>query len=166
MQPTPWTDYKIQKLRECWAQGMSARDISNEISDVTRCAIIGKARRLGLETRPSPIKNRKTYSTRLKIVDEERFIKLWRDPQITIGFMMKALGCSNTTIYKTAARLELGQRPFVVNPIQFVGSDISAIVEKKPKKKGHPCHAKGCPCEAVPGALVCYAHGCGEIIYV
>ena len=51
-----WTDERVQKLRDMWTDGMSASQIANELGGVTRNAVIGKAHRLGLQKRPSPIK--------------------------------------------------------------------------------------------------------------
>ncbi len=53
-----WTDDRIEKLRKLWAKGLSASQIAGEIGDgVTRNAVIGKAHRLGLKSRPSPVKS-------------------------------------------------------------------------------------------------------------
>ena len=43
-------------LRELWAQGLSASQIAARLGAVSRNAVIGKAHRLGLEGRPSPIR--------------------------------------------------------------------------------------------------------------
>jgi GcrA cell cycle regulator len=50
-----WTDALQARLRELWAQGLSASQIATELR-VTRNAVIGKAHRLGLAGRPSPIR--------------------------------------------------------------------------------------------------------------
>jgi len=39
-----------------WAQGATASQIADELGGVSRNAVIGKAHRLGLEQRPSPVK--------------------------------------------------------------------------------------------------------------
>ncbi len=51
-----WTDTLQVRLRELWAQGLTASQIAAELS-VTRNAVIGKAHRLGLSGRPSPIRH-------------------------------------------------------------------------------------------------------------
>ncbi|GEQ98722.1 global cell cycle regulator GcrA-like protein [Iodidimonas gelatinilytica] len=52
-----WTDERIDLLRRLWEKGLSASQIAGEIGDgVTRNAVIGKAHRLGLKSRPSPVK--------------------------------------------------------------------------------------------------------------
>jgi GcrA cell cycle regulator len=51
-----WTDERIDKLRSLWGQGQTASQIAEELGGVSRNAVIGKAHRLGLESRPSPVK--------------------------------------------------------------------------------------------------------------
>lgn len=50
-----WTDQKIQMLREMWGHGYSASDIAKRLGGLTRNAVIGKAHRMKLSGRPSPI---------------------------------------------------------------------------------------------------------------
>lgn len=52
---SPWTDTKQVRLVELWAEGLSAREIAMRLA-VSRSAVIGKAHRLGLSPRASPIK--------------------------------------------------------------------------------------------------------------
>jgi GcrA cell cycle regulator len=51
-----WTDDQISSLRNLWSAGKSASEIAASLGTVTRNAVIGKAHRLGLDARPSPIK--------------------------------------------------------------------------------------------------------------
>lgn len=58
-----WTREQEQKLEELWDQGATASEIAAQLpvmlksgKYVTRDMVIGKARRMGLEPRPSPIK--------------------------------------------------------------------------------------------------------------
>lgn len=55
-----WTDHRIEQLKELWGEGKTASEIADYLGDVSRNAVIGKAHRLGLSSRPSPIK-RKTF---------------------------------------------------------------------------------------------------------
>ena len=55
-----WTPERVDTLARLWAEGLSARQIAAKLGGVTRNAVIGKAHRLGLSSRPSPIK-RKTF---------------------------------------------------------------------------------------------------------
>lgn len=55
-----WTDDRIEILRKLWDQGLTASQIAKELGEgVTRNAVIGKAHRLGLKSRPSPVKSDK-----------------------------------------------------------------------------------------------------------
>lgn len=51
-----WTEERIDQLKRLWGQGMTASQIAEELGGVSRNAVIGKAHRLGLEARPSPVK--------------------------------------------------------------------------------------------------------------
>lgn len=52
-----WNDEMMEKLRMLWEKGLPASEIAKELGpDVSRNAVIGKAHRLGLEARPSPVK--------------------------------------------------------------------------------------------------------------
>ena len=50
-----WTEEKVQELRRLWDAGYSASAIGKQIA-LSKNAVIGKAHRLGLKPRPSPIK--------------------------------------------------------------------------------------------------------------
>lgn len=52
-----WTEDRIAVLKAGWESGMTASQIAEKLGEgVTRNAVIGKAHRLGLESRPSPVK--------------------------------------------------------------------------------------------------------------
>jgi GcrA cell cycle regulator len=51
-----WTEERIDRLKAMWASGSTASQIADELGGVSRNAVIGKAHRLGLEARPSPVK--------------------------------------------------------------------------------------------------------------
>ena len=51
-----WTDERIEKLTKMWEGGATASQITEELGGVSRNAVIGKAHRLGLKARPSPVK--------------------------------------------------------------------------------------------------------------
>ncbi|QDP20131.1 GcrA family cell cycle regulator [Sphingomonas xanthus] len=51
-----WTDERIDRLKAMWAEGATASQIAEDLGGVSRNAVIGKAHRLGLESRPSPVK--------------------------------------------------------------------------------------------------------------
>ena len=51
-----WTDERIDRLKTMWENGLTASQIAEELGGVSRNAVIGKAHRLGLKSRPSPVK--------------------------------------------------------------------------------------------------------------
>jgi GcrA cell cycle regulator len=51
-----WTDERIEQLKDLWSKGMTASQIADDLGGVSRNAVIGKAHRLGLQSRPSPVK--------------------------------------------------------------------------------------------------------------
>lgn len=59
-----WTDERIDTLKKLWSEGKSASEIADFLGNVTRNAVIGKAHRLGLSGRPSPIKKVKPQSAK------------------------------------------------------------------------------------------------------
>jgi GcrA cell cycle regulator len=55
-----WTDDRIEQLRQMWQSGHTASQIAEILGGVSRNAVIGKAHRLGLQSRPSPVKASET----------------------------------------------------------------------------------------------------------
>ena len=53
-----WTEQKIQALKDMWGHGYSASEIAKHLGGLTRNAVIGKAHRLKLSSRLSPITKR------------------------------------------------------------------------------------------------------------
>ncbi|UYY59895.1 GcrA family cell cycle regulator [Sphingomonas sp. S2-65] len=51
-----WTEERIDALKKMWDNGSTATQIAEELGGVSRNAVIGKAHRLGLQSRPSPVK--------------------------------------------------------------------------------------------------------------
>jgi len=51
-----WTEERIERLKAMWTEGKTASQIADELGGVSRNAVIGKAHRLGLDSRPSPVK--------------------------------------------------------------------------------------------------------------
>ena len=51
-----WTEERTAKLKTMWEKGSTASQIAEELGGVSRNAVIGKAHRLGLKSRPSPVK--------------------------------------------------------------------------------------------------------------
>jgi GcrA cell cycle regulator len=54
-----WTDDRVALLKKMWVEGRTAAEIAKELGGVTRNAVIGKAHRLKLSNRVSPIQQNK-----------------------------------------------------------------------------------------------------------
>ncbi len=52
-----WTEERIDHLKQLWEKGLTASQIAEQLGGVSRNAVIGKAHRLGLKSRPSPVKS-------------------------------------------------------------------------------------------------------------
>ena len=50
-----WNDDNVARLKELWDQGLPTAQIG-KLLDFTKNAVVGKAHRIGLERRPSPIR--------------------------------------------------------------------------------------------------------------
>lgn len=55
-----WTEERIGTLTKMWEGGSTASQIAEQLGGVSRNAVIGKAHRLGLKARPSPVKAKDT----------------------------------------------------------------------------------------------------------
>ncbi|MDG2319548.1 MAG: GcrA family cell cycle regulator [Rhodospirillaceae bacterium] len=50
-----WTDDRIAKLKKLWSEGLTTGEIGKRLG-VSKNAVVGKAHRLALKSRPSPIR--------------------------------------------------------------------------------------------------------------
>ena len=51
----PWDDNNVARLKDLWDQGLPTAQIG-KLLNFTKNAVVGKAHRIGLERRPSPIR--------------------------------------------------------------------------------------------------------------
>ena len=72
-----WTDERVDLLRRLWGEGKTAAEIAKELGEgVTRNAVIGKAHRLKLSSRVSPIQqNTKKVKAEVKAAVPRRPMK-------------------------------------------------------------------------------------------
>ncbi len=61
----PWNDSNVARLRELWDQGLPTAQIG-KLLGFTKNAVVGKAHRIGLERRPSPIRRTSVKPDRKK----------------------------------------------------------------------------------------------------
>ena len=70
-----WTEERLEELKKLWAQGLSISQIGEALG-VSRNAIAGKAHRMGLPKRPSPISKPKAEKPKVEPVVEEQDLPL------------------------------------------------------------------------------------------
>ena len=70
-----WTDERLDELKKLWAEGWSISQIGEALG-VSRNAIAGKAHRMGLPKRPSPISKSKTEKAKPVSDKEEQYLPL------------------------------------------------------------------------------------------
>ena len=79
-----WTDERIEKLTKMWEGGATASQIADELGGVSRNAVIGKAHRLGLKARPSPVKPNEVPEAPVRAAGSPSFDRLRHST--TLGF--------------------------------------------------------------------------------
>lgn len=80
-----WTDERVNLLKELWGEGKTAAEIAKLLGGVTRNAVIGKAHRLKLSGRVSPIQqNTRPETVEHRARETVRAVKTSapRDPSI------------------------------------------------------------------------------------
>jgi GcrA cell cycle regulator len=111
----PWSPERVQKLRELFDQGLSCRDIANELGSVSRNAVIGKLTRLGL-TRGAAARQKPAKRARARRAKSARPIdELTKDLQQQFAItrrraavpVFKAIEISDLNIEIAAARVSL-----------------------------------------------------------
>lgn len=95
-----WTDERVALLKKLWGEGKTAAEIAKELGSVTRNAVIGKAHRLKLSNRVSPIQQNakkpaptpaKKPEKKVKVV-QEKYEETLPDEK---GVSMEELGAGN-----------------------------------------------------------------------
>ena len=76
-----WTDERVALLKKLWGEGKTAAEIAKELGGVTRNAVIGKAHRLKLSNRVSPIQQNKK-SVAKQPVEEKKAPPRRRQPVV------------------------------------------------------------------------------------
>lgn len=72
-----WTDERVALLKKLWVEGKTAAQIAKELGNVSRNAVIGKAHRMKLSNRLSPIQqNNKKPAVK---PPPEKKIKIFRE---------------------------------------------------------------------------------------
>ena len=143
-----WTPDLIKELKRLWNKGLTTVEIGNRIG-MSKNAVVGKAHRLGLEGRPSPIKR-----------DKKKEATVVRAPKKTVE----------------APKQKVTQSILPPEPVFEVEPIVEKAVPKKKKRKGvqlvdlkpnscrwpegDPKDPDFCFCgqECVPGKIYCEEH--------
>jgi GcrA cell cycle regulator len=120
-----WTDERIALLTKYWQEGRSASQIADALGEgLTRNAVIGKAHRLGLASRPSPLKGPEGTS------EEAPRARKRAEP---------APAASKAEVSPAAAA------PTAIPPSGTIGSDASGIVPPPEARAAAPAAAAPSP---------------------
>ena len=80
----PWDENNVTKLRELWDQGLPTAQIG-KLLGFTKNAVVGKAHRIGLERRPSPIRRTSVKPDRKKarspVMPKLKFESILENPE-------------------------------------------------------------------------------------
>lgn len=66
-----WTEERVSVLKKLWGEGHTAAEIAKQLGGVTRNAVIGKAHRLKLSNRISPIQQNKKPANSNKSIERK-----------------------------------------------------------------------------------------------
>ena len=136
-----WTDDRVLLLRKLWGEGRTAAEIARELGGVTRNAVIGKAHRLKLSNRVSPIQQN-TKKPTVKVVSERKFAEASNDTA--------AVFTAPKPVYKFTPEILTGK--------------LHSLMELKPRMCRWPVgdpREEGfgfCGCESVSGLPYCVDH--------
>ncbi len=75
---TEWPDRQVEILRKMWAEKKTATEIANCLPGKSRAAVLGKARRLGLEARDKPA-NFQTHTATAQVKRKPKAPEVKRD---------------------------------------------------------------------------------------
>lgn len=162
-QNNTWTPARIGMLQELWGSGLSAKEIAARLgSGITRNAVIGKAHRLGLSSRPSPIKRlaEKAGASGMKTrMSSPKSMGIRRDTA--------AGAYSARSLYKESEgepRRTRGGDNGSYQPRVFKSSNTAAQTQAQQCRwpMGDPLKAGFHFCErmSIPGMSYCYDHAC------
>lgn len=136
-----WTDDRVLLLRKLWGEGRTAAEIARELGGVTRNAVIGKAHRLKLSNRVSPIQQN-TKKTAARIISDRKIVEISTDAMQVVAAPKK--------VFKPAPEIRYGK---LYNLMDLTPRQCRWPVGD-PKEEGFGF----CGCESVPGLPYCADH--------
>jgi GcrA cell cycle regulator len=159
-----WNAKTVAELEARWARGESTATIGREMK-CGKDAVVGKAHRIGLPARPSPIKARAEGT-----VPPVRPVLAGapRDPHTKTGAMKGSTLAALGVLVPSAAAPVMAARTVIEAPPPRVAVVIPALLPRPCcwplwGNEGRPTH-RYCEAPGVPGKSYCAAHG--EIAWV
>lgn len=137
-----WTDDRVSLLRKLWGEGHTAAEIAKKLGDVTRNAVIGKAHRLKLSNRASPIQQNKKPAN--KNVERKAPVEKAKVP--------------------TARAITKAEIEKVANTSVSANGKLYSLMELQPRQCRWPCgdpkeeNFGFCGSEGMPGLPYCEEH--------
>jgi GcrA cell cycle regulator len=110
MQHMVWDEQTIRHLKDLWAQGLSTAEIGRRLN-VSKNAIVGKAHRLDLDARPSPIRRDVVKSPKERPPAYPRLAGPTLPPLASAGISVMVPSLSNVQPLRSTA--VVGPRPLV-----------------------------------------------------
>lgn len=146
-----WTDDRVALLKKLWGEGKTAAEIASELGGVTRNAVIGKAHRMKLSNRVSPIQQNK---------------KIKKAAEAASAAPTKAPAAANTSVPPAPAaekpvvkRGRKKQEAPVVNKGKRLDLiELSGSMCRWPMGDPRDDNFGFCGCSAVPGLPYCAEH--------
>lgn len=164
------TPRALRELERLWAAGVSTAEIGQALG-VSKNSIVGKAHRLGLPERPTPIKGRANWIDRAGVV--ERLSVLWRSETVLLSDIAREFGVTPDAVTSKAKRLKLGERPRPVPTSVSLRFASRGDIKPAPKPKPAPVRPEPViarqPVEAlVPntdGRTCCWPTGQAKVVF-
>jgi GcrA cell cycle regulator len=108
MEPTGWTEERVELLKKLWLEGLSASQIAGVLGEgVTRNAVIGKVHRLKLTGRAKPASSAPRARTAPRAPSVRRISTGSQRPSSGIASMMKSRNMSSGGSIQGATALKM-----------------------------------------------------------
>lgn len=142
-----WTDERVSLLKKLWGEGHTAAEIARQLGGVTRNAVIGKAHRMKLSGRVSPVQKTK------KPANKNVATPVAQKPKIAIVPKQKPANTQTKPAFDPAEQRD----------------DLYSLIDLQPRMCRWPCGDPKeddfgfCGHTAMPGLPYCAAHA--ELAY-
>jgi GcrA cell cycle regulator len=112
-----WSAAADDRLRGLWDTGKSASEIAKFMPPLTKNAILGRARRMGLPGRPSPLKNGSGYAGNTMSDERKQQVRDLMLRNVSENRISLQLHCGRDTIRKLRGEMGIARPPVVLKVI-------------------------------------------------